>query len=245
MAMNEAGWMHRDVSAGNCLLSCDPADGPSFVSDIELSKRIDSEASASETAISVSGAGSTSERSAHHTTQGTAQFMARELLKSMENQQDSGFVHLPQHDLESLVYVLAYAVMTKECGNKPVKNKDDRKLLRMKVLYHETFGESTFFDIKYARSHFVWTWTDYQSVVAGDGEPSVLHDVIGALLVVVNRQYPIQKTNRFLAEADKTSQPAVPLDAKLMRRLFKRGIADEKAYLNDASSDSDVDAGFD
>jgi hypothetical protein len=56
--MNEAGWMHRDVSAGNCLLSCDPEDGPSFVSDIELSKKMGSKAPASETAISVSRSGS-------------------------------------------------------------------------------------------------------------------------------------------------------------------------------------------
>jgi serine/threonine protein kinase len=244
MAMNEAGWMHRDVSAGNCLLSCDPADGPSFVSDIELSKKMDSKVPASKTTISVSGAGSSSEGSAH-TTQGTAQFMAQALLKSMENQQDLGFVHLPQHDLESLVYVLAYVVMTKECGIKPVKKKDDRKLLRMKVIYHEMFGESPFFAIRLARMGFYNAWRNYQSVVAGDGEPSVLHDVIGALLVQVNRQYPIQKTNRFLAEADKTFQPAVPMDAKLMGRLFKRGIADEKAHLKDASPDSDVDADFD
>jgi serine/threonine protein kinase len=244
MAMNEAGWMHRDVSAGNCLLSCDPADGPSFVSDIELSKRIESKASASETAISVSGTGSLSERSDHHTTQGTAQFMARELLESMENQQDSGFVHLPQHDLESLVYVLAYAVVTKECSIKPVKKKDGRKLLRMKVIYHEMFGESTFFAIQLARMGFYHTWRNYQSVVAGDGEPSVLHDVIGALLFQVDRQYPLQETNIFL-EADTTSQPAVPMDGKRMRELLKRGIAMEKAHKGDDCPDSDVDADYD
>jgi hypothetical protein len=52
--MNQVRWMHRDVSAGNCLLTCDPADGPSFVSDIELAKKMGSKTSPSSTAISVS-----------------------------------------------------------------------------------------------------------------------------------------------------------------------------------------------
>jgi hypothetical protein len=55
MAMNHVGWAHRDVSASNCLLSCDPADGPSVVLDMELAQKTENQASASKTAISVSG----------------------------------------------------------------------------------------------------------------------------------------------------------------------------------------------
>jgi hypothetical protein len=51
--MNQVGWMHRDVSAGNCLLTCDPADGPSFVSDIELAKKMGSKTSPCSSAIPV------------------------------------------------------------------------------------------------------------------------------------------------------------------------------------------------
>jgi hypothetical protein len=55
--MNEAGWMHCDVSVGNCLLCCDPEDGPSLLFDMEFSKNMNSKAPASKTAISVSSAG--------------------------------------------------------------------------------------------------------------------------------------------------------------------------------------------
>jgi hypothetical protein len=98
------------------------------VSGIELSKKMASKAPASKTAISVSGAGSSSERSAHHTTQGTAQFMAQALLRSTENQQDSAFVHLPQHDLESLVYVLAYAVVRRNVATRSSQPRTRRTL---------------------------------------------------------------------------------------------------------------------
>jgi serine/threonine protein kinase len=46
--------MHRDISAGNCLLTRDPKDGPSFISDFELAKEIRAESMPSDIAISVS-----------------------------------------------------------------------------------------------------------------------------------------------------------------------------------------------
>jgi hypothetical protein len=55
MAMNHVGWVHRDVSASNCLLSYDPADGPSLILDMELATMIERQIPASKTAISVSG----------------------------------------------------------------------------------------------------------------------------------------------------------------------------------------------
>jgi hypothetical protein len=169
--------------------------------------------------------------------------MARALLKSMRNQKDSGFVHLPQHDLESLVYVLAYAVMKKERGIKPAKHKSDGKHLRMEMLYHQMFGYSTFSEIGSARSRSLWTWTDYRQVVAGDDKPSVLHNVIGALLVQADRQNVIEEKNMFLGPDDTT--PSVPMDGKCMRELLKRGIAMEKAHQGDDSPDSDVGADYD
>lgn len=45
--------MHRDISAGNCLLSRDPTEGPSFVSDLELSKKFTNQVPAWKAAISV------------------------------------------------------------------------------------------------------------------------------------------------------------------------------------------------
>jgi serine/threonine protein kinase len=51
--LNGVGWIHRDVSAGNCLLTRSPDEGPSFISDLEFAKKIDSQKS-STSAISVS-----------------------------------------------------------------------------------------------------------------------------------------------------------------------------------------------
>jgi hypothetical protein len=37
--------MHRDVSAGNCLLTRNQEGGPSFVADLELAKKLHSKTS--------------------------------------------------------------------------------------------------------------------------------------------------------------------------------------------------------
>jgi hypothetical protein len=55
MAMNHVGWVHRDVSASSCLLSYDPADGPSLILDMELATKIERQVPASKSATSVSG----------------------------------------------------------------------------------------------------------------------------------------------------------------------------------------------
>jgi hypothetical protein len=241
--MNHVGWMHRDVSASNCLLSYDPADGPSLILDMELAKKIDIQASASNTAICVSGSGSTNEIFAYHKTQGTAQFMARELLGSLIDQEDSDFVHPSQDDFESLVYVLAYAVMKKECIVKPAKNSAT-KLAEMKKLYHQAFGHGTIHMIEHARHNFLKIWGRYRLVVAGEEAPSALHEIVLALLVQVNNQYISQVTST-LDEDDNSVPQAVPMNGKRMRRVFKRAIVRQKASLKDTSPDSVVNANYD
>jgi hypothetical protein len=241
--MNHVGWMHCDVSASNCLLSYDPADGPSLILDMELAKKIDIQASASNTAICVSGSGSTNEIFAYHKTQGTAQFMARELLGSLIDQEDSDFVHPPQDDFESLVYVLAYAVMKKESSTMSVKDEDHTKLATMTDLYHEAFGHNAIYAIQHARTDISETWEKYQAVVTG-GEPSVLHEIVRALLIEVDNQYTSQRTSMFTQDTI-PARPAVPMDGKRMWKILKRGIAVEKASLKDDSAGSDVDANYD
>jgi serine/threonine protein kinase len=243
MAMYHVGWMHRDVSANNCLLSRDPADGPSLILDMELATRIDRQAIASKTAIPVSGYGSTNEIFAYHKSQGTTQFMARELLGSLIDQEDSDFVHLPQYDFESLVYVLACAVMKKECIIKPAKNSAT-KLAEMKKLYHQAFGHGTIHMLEHARHNFLKTWGRYQLVVAGEEAPSALHEIVLALLIQVNNQYISQVTST-LDEDDNGVPQAVPMNGKRMRKVFKRAIVRHKASLKDTSPDSDVDANYD
>jgi hypothetical protein len=251
MAMHHVGWMHRDVSAGNCILSCNPKDGPSFVCEIELSKKMNSQTPVSRTAISVSGPECLNESYAYNSSQGSMQFMGRSLLQSLNDQEDSDFVHLPQHDLESLVYVLAYAVMKKECATKPVKIKGDTKAMReaklskMKKVYDQAFGHSTVGGILAARRSFRGTWAEYRLIVTGNQKPSVLHDIVGTLLVQVDRQYTVgDETYEFL-QAEDAARPAVLMDGKRMRKVLKQGIAAEKARLTATSPDSDVDANYD
>jgi hypothetical protein len=252
MAMNQVDWMLRDVSAGNCLLARDPADGSTLILDMELAKKIERQAPASKTAISVSVSGSTNERCAYDVSQGTMHFMARKLLDSLSQQQDPDFVYLPQHDLESLVYVLAYAVMKKECVTKPVKSKSGTKAMReaklgkMKENYHKAFTHSTVGGILAARQSFRGTWTEYLLIVAGNQEPSVLHEIIGTLLDQVDGQYVVPTTRRYRDFVDNSAvRTAVPLNDKRMRRLLKLGIADQKAHLKKTFPDSDFDTDYD
>jgi hypothetical protein len=42
VSLHDVGWMHRDISAGNCLLTQNEDDGPSFISDLELAKKLGS-----------------------------------------------------------------------------------------------------------------------------------------------------------------------------------------------------------
>jgi hypothetical protein len=173
--------------------------------------------------------------------------MARELLKSMSNQKASAFcthAHLPQHDLESLVYVLAYAVMKKESSTMSVKDEDHTKLAAMTDLYHEAFGHNTTYAIRHARTDISETWEKYQAAVAGGAKPSVLHEIVRELLIEVDDQYTSQRT-RIFAQDRTPARRAVPMDGKRMWKILKQGIAVEKARLKDDSADSDVDANYD
>jgi hypothetical protein len=169
--------------------------------------------------------------------------MARALLKSMLDPKATAFRRLPQHDLESLVYVLAYAVMKKESSTMSVKDEDHTKLAAMTDLYHEAFGHNAIYAIRHARTDISETWEKYQAVVTG-GEASVLHEIVRALLIEVDNQYTSQRTSIFTQDTI-PARPAVPMDGKRMWKILKRGIAVEKASLKDDSADSDVDANYD
>jgi serine/threonine protein kinase len=52
MALHDVGWMHRDLSPGNSLLTRDREnDGPSFISDLELAKEERSQTSREEISV--------------------------------------------------------------------------------------------------------------------------------------------------------------------------------------------------
>ena len=131
-SLSQLGVDHRDVSIGNVLLGTDPDKAAGFISDLDLS-------SISEEAIKEAcpkdydainkqmkdgewrtvcdyypEAAPTPFSYIHPCAQGTALFMSRQLLHSLDAMSNvSGFTfqHRLCHDFESLIWVVVYAMM--------------------------------------------------------------------------------------------------------------------------------------
>ncbi|KAF7976490.1 hypothetical protein HWV62_6279 [Athelia sp. TMB] len=145
------GILHRDVSAGNILLTPgDPRDGyDGFIMDVELAHltadEIESELPSGRERV---------KRGAVMT--GTAQFMALEILHAIINK-NYNLEHRVQHDVESFGWVLGYAFSRYQASANRAPDVLSESEWRGKVVFHfhEYFGHSKITAIKKNRGG--WT----------------------------------------------------------------------------------------
>ncbi len=133
-SLSQLGVDHRDVSIGNVLLGTDPDKAAGFISDLDLSSISEEAIQAAypndyDTIIKQMKSGEwrtvcdyhleTTQKLFSYTlcAQGTALFMARQLLNALDSitrrPTASGFTfqHRLCHDFESLIWVVVYAMM--------------------------------------------------------------------------------------------------------------------------------------
>ncbi|GLB41613.1 hypothetical protein LshimejAT787_1002130 [Lyophyllum shimeji] len=163
----DQGILHRDISAGNVLLTANPnASLRGFITDLEFARIVSSSLTKPEVTVTrtispknryddqgrllfrTQGTASTHTTFASTVTvkrgasmTGTAQFMARAILRA-----SSSTVHQAQHDVESFIWVLAYCVMRNLCdrASRPSAPQDARaQYTVLKSLFSVTFSQTT------------------------------------------------------------------------------------------------------
>ncbi len=147
-SLSQLGVDHRDVSIGNVLLGTDPDKAAGFISDLDLSSISEEAIKAAypndyDTIIKQMKSGewrtvceyhlkaTQTPFSYNHCAQGTALFMARDLLIALatitSGPTASGFTfqHRLRHDFESLIWVVVYAMMIHHRNNIAPADKEE------------------------------------------------------------------------------------------------------------------------
>src|SRR5258706_15859049 len=147
-SLSQLGVDHRDVSIGNVLLGTDPDKAAGFISDFDLSSISEEAIKAAypndyDTIIKQMKSGewrtvcdyhlkaTQTPFSYNHCAQGTALFMARDVLLALDiikkRPTASGFTfqHRLCHDFESLIWVVVYAMMIHHRNNIAPADKEE------------------------------------------------------------------------------------------------------------------------
>lgn len=134
----EQGILHRDISAGNILLAAGSSAPPGcegFITDLEFAWTetvIGPSNLSPETALSVPA-----QRGAAIT--GTLQFMAMHLLNCLKRKQKDA-VHTVEHDLESFIWSMVYAILRKLLT---VQDAPSHEKTLLTTMFQDSFGRLT------------------------------------------------------------------------------------------------------
>ncbi|KDR76948.1 hypothetical protein GALMADRAFT_246089 [Galerina marginata CBS 339.88] len=158
--LTDQGILHRDISTGNIMLPVQTPPEPGaegFLMDLEFA-HVERNAIKNVSPKCMPGGGMTSPavstkiyfgpdvlRGAAMT--GTAQFMAVELLEAIMNR--VSIKHETRHDIESFIYVLAYAVIKRAVLRS--RTLDETTPDRLHTFFYSNFGRMTLDDISTSR----------------------------------------------------------------------------------------------
>ncbi|KAI0641627.1 hypothetical protein C8Q79DRAFT_918896 [Trametes meyenii] len=159
--------LHRDISAGNVLLSDYPEDvgAAGFLTDLDLASiEADAEIKSTETVHATSEYGRYPQRLQGPMTRtrirfgtqrgdpivGTLQFMSRRLLHSLHFK-DASLVPTAADDVESFFWVLVYAVFRKLLAAPTANDEEKTEVL---THFRDTFGRTSVLEILTARGEF-------------------------------------------------------------------------------------------
>ncbi len=177
-SLSQLGVDHRDVSIGNVLLGTDPDKAAGFISDLDLSSismevikaaypndcdTIIEQMKGGEWRTVCNHLEGTQTPSSYTLyAQGTALFMACDLLNALDTMNTDGltasdfpFQHRLGHDLESLIWVVVYAIMIHHRNN--LAPADTEKLERYKGVLDHCWASHAYSNILTSHDHMMVT----------------------------------------------------------------------------------------